>query len=118
MSEKNRNKLTKYKQIIEYYQNQIVSNQLMPKQKLSSIREIAKKFKVCSSTAQKAYKFLVQSNICYVEHGHGTYVCKGAREIIVKNIQANFEFSVLKLKNTGMTDVEIINIIKKKSNNY
>ncbi len=103
----------KYDQIVDYYQNMIVSRELLPKQKLSSIRDSAKSFSVSITTAQKAYQILIESNICYAKYGNGTFVSQGARDIIVNNMLDNFELSLDNLRGIGLSESEIINIISK-----
>jgi DNA-binding transcriptional regulator YhcF (GntR family) len=52
----------------------IISGSILPGSKLPSARELALEYGINPNTANKVYNELLNSGICYVKRGIGTYV--------------------------------------------
>lgn len=56
-----------YLQLIDYFREKLVSNQLKPGEELSSRREIARKFNINPNTVQRAFSEMEEMSWIYTE---------------------------------------------------
>ena len=70
-----------YIQIEDAVQNDILSGNLQPGQKVPSVREVAKHNGINPNTVQKAYAELIEKGILFSVSGKGNYVTPEAGEI-------------------------------------
>ncbi|WP_446899124.1 GntR family transcriptional regulator [Clostridium sp. LBM24168] len=109
-----------YRQIMDRVKRSIISYEIKPGDKLSSIREMAEKFKVNPNTIQRAYQELERLGIIYTQRGMGNFVkedmdmVKRLKEEMAENIIEGF---IDGMKDLGFTGPEIIRIVQNKIGN-
>ncbi len=104
-----------YTQIIEQFQNLIVTDVLKPNEMIPSVRALSRACETNPNTVQKAYNELERLGITSSVPGVGRYISKDAKKIIQKIMStSDFELKniVEKLKLSGMTLDEIIDKVK------
>lgn len=106
-----------YIQIMNIIKRRIVSEELKPGDKLSSVREMSAKLKVNPNTVQRTYKELESQGITYKQRGMGTFVKEDISMIeklkkeMAQYIICNF---VKGMKDLGFSSGEIVKIVKEK----
>ena len=68
------NDLPIYSQLVAYMEKLIVTNKLLPKEKIPSVRELALLLKVNPNTVQKALNELEGNELIYTERTNGKFV--------------------------------------------
>lgn len=104
-----------YEQIIEQFENLIVTEILKSGDMIPSVRSLSKEIGTNPNTIQKAYNELERSNITYSVPGVGRYISNDAKDIIQKSMMksdSELKNAVEKLKLSGMTVGEIIAKVK------
>ncbi|MGN1456734.1 MAG: GntR family transcriptional regulator [Acutalibacteraceae bacterium] len=104
-----------YEQIIEQFENLIVTGILKSGEMIPSVRSLSKEIGTNPNTIQKAYNELERSNITYSVPGVGRYISNDAKDIIQKSMMksdSELKNAVEKLKLSGMTVGEIIAKVK------
>lgn len=104
-----------YEQIIEQFENLIVTEILKSGDMIPSVRSLSKEIGTNPNTIQKAYNELERSNITYSVPGVGRYISNDAKDIIQKSMMKSdgeLKNAVEKLKLSGMTVGEIIAKVK------
>lgn len=104
-----------YEQIIEQFENLIVTEILKSGDMIPSVRSLSKEIGTNPNTIQKAYNELERSNITYSVPGVGRYISSDAKDIIQKSMMksdSELKNAVEKLKLSGMTVGEIIAKVK------
>lgn len=104
-----------YEQIIEQFENLIVTDILKSGEMIPSVRSLSKEIGTNPNTIQKAYNELERSNITYSVPGVGRYISNDAKDIIQKSMMksdSELKNVVEKLKLSGMTVEEIIAKVK------
>lgn len=104
-----------YEQIIEQFENLIVTEILKSGDMIPSVRSLSKEIGTNPNTIQKAYNELERSNITYSVPGVGRYISNDAKDIIQKSMiksDGELKNAVEKLKLSGMTVGEIIAKVK------
>ncbi|MGN0470411.1 MAG: GntR family transcriptional regulator [Acutalibacteraceae bacterium] len=104
-----------YEQIIEQFENLIVTDILKSGEMIPSVRSLSKEIGTNPNTIQKAYNELERSNITYSVPGVGRYISDNAKDIIQKSMMksdSELKNAVEKLKLSGMTVGEIIAKVK------
>ena len=104
-----------YEQIYDEMTRLILSKALKPDEQLPSVRELAALLKINPNTIQKAYKFLELDNYIYTVKGKGNFVkdADELRNIHRKNMEEQLENSIKSLKQLGLKDDNIIELVKK-----
>ncbi|MEY8000616.1 GntR family transcriptional regulator [Clostridium sp. Mt-5] len=106
-----------YIQIMNIIKRRIVSEELKPGDKLSSVREMSAKLKVNPNTVQRTYKELERQGITYKQRGMGTFVKEDISMIeklkkeMAQYIICNF---IKGMKDLGFSSGEIVKIVKEK----
>lgn len=108
-----------FQQIIEIIENDIIIGTYQTDDLIISTTQISKVYSVNPTTAVKAISKLTDAGILYKKRGIGMCVAEGAREQIAKRRKDVFiNHSVIALlseaKTLGITEDELINIIKSK----
>ncbi len=104
------NNIPIYIQVIEEIKKDIVSGVLNMGEKLPSGRDLALKYKINPNTANRIYKELEASDICFTKRGLGTYITEDTdkinaiREEMAGNIFDQFFEGV---KNLGYSKEEV-----------
>ncbi|MDD6490464.1 MAG: GntR family transcriptional regulator [Clostridia bacterium] len=104
-----------YEQIIEQFENLIVTGILKSGDMIPSVRSLSKEIGTNPNTIQKAYNELERSDITYSVPGVGRYISNDAKDIIQKSMMksdSELKNAVEKLKLSGMTVEEIIAKVK------
>lgn len=104
-----------YSQLVDMIKLSIVSGQLPPGEKLSTVRELAAEAKVNPNTMQRAFQELERGGLVFSQRSSGRFVTEDM-EVIMKEKKAmarkyirDFMGSMEKL---GFTCEDIINLIK------
>ncbi len=104
-----------YSQLVDKIKLSIVSGQLPPGEKLSTVRELAAEAKVNPNTMQRAFQELERGGLVFSQRSSGRFVTEDM-EVIMKEKKAmarkyirDFMGSMEKL---GFTCEDIINLIK------
>lgn len=104
-----------YEQIYDEMTRLILSKALKPDEKLPSVRELAAMIKINPNTIQKAYKSLEEDNYIYTVKGKGNFV-KNAdelRSIHINNMEEQLDKAIKSLKQLGLKDDDVIELVKK-----
>lgn len=72
-----------YRQLTEYFEQQILDRKLQSDEALPSVRNLAMDLKVNPQTILKSFQDLLQRNIIYKKRGLGMFVSANARELLV-----------------------------------
>ncbi len=107
-----------YEQVYEEIKRLILSKALKSDEKLPSVRELASMVKINPNTIQKAYKGLEEDNYIYTVKGRGNFVknSEELRSIHIKIMEEKLSEALKTLKNIGMSDEYIIEMVKKMLN--
>lgn len=88
-------------------------------EKLMSVREVAVTAGVTPNTVQKSFELLEQKGIIYSRRGSGWYVNEDihvARETMQELVQSKTAAYLNDMRSLGLTDSDIINMIKEYQN--
>ena len=103
-----------YIQIATDIKEQILNGTLKPGDKLRSIREYSVEYEVSPLTMQRAIQFLDIEEMIYSKKGIGCFVKEGAREVLeIKMVEDTVQEFVVKMRNCGLTDSEIVDLVEK-----
>ena len=110
----NNNPKAIYEQIYDEIIRLIFSKSLKPDEKLPSVRELASMIRINPNTIQKAYKYLEEDNYIYSVKGVGNFVkdADELRNLHIKNMKDELYNVVSSLKELGLRDERIIEIVK------
>ncbi|NLM52180.1 MAG: GntR family transcriptional regulator [Firmicutes bacterium] len=108
-----------YMQIMHVIKNRIVSGQLRGGDKLPSVRDLAKEFKVNPNTIQRCYQELERENLVFTQRGLGTFVTEDVETI--KNLKTGMAQELTQnyleqMQRLGFTPQEIIKLISTRVN--
>lgn len=111
----NNNPKAIYEQVYDEITRLIMSKVLKPDEKLPSVRELAAMIKINPNTIQKAYKGLEEDNYIYTVKGIGNFVknSEELRSIHIKKMEEKLMDALISLKNLGLKDDYIIEMVNK-----
>lgn len=92
-----------YKKIIEL----ILKRELMPNDKLPSVRELAKELGVNPNTVSKAFQLLERDSVIYSLAGRGSFVANVNAEAVKDAALADFDKAVAEAVNAGISKNEL-----------
>lgn len=92
-----------YKKIIEL----ILKRELMPNDKLPSVRELAKELGVNPNTVSKAFQLLERDSVIYSLTGRGSFVANINAEAVKDAALADFDKAVAEAVNAGISKNEL-----------
>lgn len=92
-----------YKKIIEL----ILKRELMPNDKLPSVRELAKELGVNPNTVSKAFQLLERDRVIYSLAGRGSFVANVNAEAVKDAALADFDKAVAEAVNAGISKNEL-----------
>ena len=105
-----------YIQIMDLIKKQMISKELHPGEKLSSVRDMSKQLEVNPNTVQRAYIELEREMLVYTKRGQGTFIIdepevalKLRQEMVLDRV-ATF---VKEMEEFGYSHDELIEIIKR-----
>ncbi len=107
-----------YVQIANEIKEQIISGKVQEGDKLSSVREYSATYEVTTLTIQRAIQLLEREKVIETRKGIGSFVTVGVRtELKSKMVGAQVKEFVVRMKNMGMSDNEIVAFIKEELEN-
>lgn len=104
-----------YLQIVNQIKKDIATEKLMAGQKLDSVRDLAKKFKVNPNTIARVYSELESDSLVYTERGMGTFltkdkdILKRLKDEMAKKIVDTY---ILSMSELGFSKIETLEILK------
>lgn len=102
-------------QIEEILKKQIISGEILPGEKLKSVRELSCEFKVNPNTVQNALKNLENKGLIFTDRTNGKFVSSDNNVILqskVEQINLLTQTFIKKMKELGLGNTEIIKFIK------
>lgn len=102
-------------QIEEILKKQIVSGEILPGEKLKSVRELSCEFKVNPNTVQNALKDLENEGLIFTDRTNGKFVSTDNKTISkskLEQINTLTETFIRKMKDLGLDEKEIIKFVK------
>ncbi len=84
-----------YEQIVEYIENQVLTGERLPGDRLPSVRELAVELGVNPNTVQRSYSRLQESGLIYNQRGVGYFVADTAEEQTRRIRRREFELHTL-----------------------
>ena len=105
-----------YIQIIDLVKKQMVSKELLPGEKLPSVRDMSKQLEVNPNTVQRAYLEMEREMLVYTKRGQGTFIVEepdvvlALRQEMVLDLVANF---VREMEEFGFSHEELFKIIER-----
>ncbi|MBQ3161604.1 MAG: GntR family transcriptional regulator [Oscillospiraceae bacterium] len=97
-----------YKKIIEL----ILKKELMPNDKLPSVRELAKELGVNPNTVSKAFQLLERDKVIYSLAGRGSFICNVNPEAVKDAALADFDKAAAEAIAAGVEKTELIRRIE------
>ena len=97
-----------YKKIIEL----ILKKELMPNDKLPSVREMAKELGVNPNTISKAFQLLERDKVIYSLAGRGSFVCNVNPDAVKDAALADFDKATAEALAAGVEKTELIRRIE------
>ena len=97
-----------YEQLYRRVTELVVKRQLMPGDKLPSVRELAKSLGVNPNTVSKAFQNLERDGVIYSLPGRGSFISEKKSDTIRENAMADFTEAVL----SGLEENVMISAVK------
>lgn len=97
-----------YKRVVEL----TVKKQLLPGDKLPSVRELAKSLGVNPNTVSKAFQNLERDGIIYSLAGRGSFISDKNGDVIKQNAAERFTLAAKEAVSAGLSAEEMTDIIK------
>lgn len=97
-----------YKKIIEL----ILKKELMPNDKLPSVRELAKELGVNPNTVSKTFQLLERDKVIYSLAGRGSFICNVNPEAVKDAALADFDKAAAEAIAAGVEKTELIRRIE------
>jgi DNA-binding transcriptional regulator YhcF (GntR family) len=72
-----------YLQIMDFIKKQMISKEILPGEKLASVREMSKQLEVNPNTVQRAYLEMEREMLVYTKRGQGTFIVDEP-EVVIK----------------------------------
>ena len=108
-----------YYQIVEQIKRNIAMDIIKKGEKLPSVRELALHLKINPNTVAKAYKILIDENICESKPKKGIFVTKkGVDKSDIMMISNKLEKILIEAKSKNIEENNIIEIFYKILNKY
>lgn len=108
-----------YMQIMQVIKNRIVSGQLQRGEKMPSVRDLAREFKVNPNTVQRCYQELERENLVFTQRGLGTFVTE--EEDTIKTLKTKMAHELTQnylaqMQKLGFTFHEIVKLVSDRAN--
>ncbi|MFW5695929.1 MAG: GntR family transcriptional regulator [Alkalispirochaeta sp.] len=84
-----------YEQIVEYIENQVLTGERLPGDRLPSVRELAVELGVNPNTVQRSYSRLQENGLIYNQRGVGYFVADDAETQTRRIRRREFETETL-----------------------
>ncbi len=105
-------------QLSEFIEDDIMLGIFKENTKIPSINELAMIYNINQATALKSVNQLINKGIVYKKRGIGMFVCKVACTTLQNRYKQQFLDMVRNMKKIGITNDEIINMLKNTGGNY
>lgn len=114
---KNKSELPIYEQIEEQIRSQILDGSAAENEQLPSIRQLARDLKISVITTTRVYSDLAEEGFIISVAGKGYFVAPRNNELLrermIFEMEEQLEKAVENGRNAGLSDEDIINILKK-----
>lgn len=114
---RNKSDVPIYEQIEEQIKSEILDGKAEPNEQLPSIRQLAKDLKISVITTTRAYNDLTEQGFIVAVAGKGYFVASRnnelLRERLLRSVEDCFESAVENGRNAGLSDDELISLLKK-----
>lgn len=114
---KNKSELPIYEQIEEQIRSQILDGSAAENEQLPSIRQLARDLKISVITTTRVYSDLAEEGFIISVAGKGYFVAPRNNELLrermIFEMEEQLEKAVENGRNAGLSDENIINILKK-----
>ncbi|MDQ0269573.1 GntR family transcriptional regulator [Cytobacillus purgationiresistens] len=100
-----------YMQIVDRIVQQIIRGELLPEEKLPSVREMAIQTGVNPNTIQRTYSELERMEVVETKRGQGTFITED--EQMIKQLKVNMQIGIIEvfvknMKELGFSDKEMV----------
>ena len=105
-----------YLQLIDYFREKLVSNQLKPGEELPSRREIARKFNINPNTVQRAFSEMEEMSWIYTEPHRPSRVTQDVQliqKVKKDSVRRAVEEFVSSIRTIDISYVEITELVEK-----
>lgn len=113
---KNKSDIPIYEQIEEQIKAAVLSGSAVENEQLPSVRQLAKDLKISVITTTRAYSELAEQGYIVSAAGKGYFVAPRnnelMRERMLRTVEDSFETAVKNGRNAGLTDQELIDLLK------
>lgn len=114
---RNKSDVPIYEQIEEQIKSEILDGKAELNEQLPSIRQLAKDLKISVITTTRAYNDLTEQGFIVAVAGKGYFVASRnnelLRERLLRSVEDCFESAVENGRNAGLSDDELISLLKK-----
>jgi DNA-binding transcriptional regulator YhcF (GntR family) len=103
-----------YIQITDLIKKQMISHEILPGEKLPSVRDMSKQLEVNPNTVQRAYLEMEREMLVYTKRGQGTFIVdepKVVRKLRQEMVQDKVSAFIREMKEFGFSQDELIKII-------
>ena len=101
-----------YEQLYRRVTALVVKRQLMPGDKLPSVRELAKSLGVNPNTVSKAFQNLERDGVIYSLPGRGSFISEKKSDTIRENAMADFRKAATEAVLSGLEEDVMISAVK------
>ena len=101
-----------YEQLYRRVTELVVKRQLMPGDKLPSVRELAKSLGVNPNTVSKAFQNLERDGVIYSLPGRGSFISEKKSDTIRENAMADFRKAATEAVLSGLEEDSHRNVIR------
>jgi len=107
-----------YVQIANDLKEQIISGKLRDGDKLGSLREYSVEYEVTTLTMQRTFNLLESEGIIQTKKGIGSFVVLGVQSSLEnKVVNMQVEEFLTRMKNMGVSEEDILTIVKERLKN-
>ena len=104
-----------FEQIINSVRDLVIKGLLLPDENLPSVRALAAELAINPNTIQKAYAELERQGVIYSLSGRGNFVTSDISKLVDANrseLLEKLRADVIAARNAGISDSEILEILK------
>lgn len=104
-----------YLQIVDNISERILAGELLPEDRIQSVRDFGSDLGVNPNTVMRSYEKLTADGIIYNKRGIGYYVSANAREIVLQKMREEFLNTELPqfIKRAKMLEIDLSQILTK-----
>jgi DNA-binding transcriptional regulator YhcF (GntR family) len=105
-----------YLQIMDLIKKQMISKELLPGEKLPSVREMSKKLEVNPNTMQRAYIEMEREMLVFTKRGQGTFIVDDPEVVLKLRQEMVFDRAakfVREMEEFGFSHDELLKVIER-----